>query len=53
MVEKLSKYEIKNLRRTARKFLKDKSKTDEEKIDILFLFRVIVGLFRLGVACFE
>ena len=36
MVEKLTKEEIKKLRRTARKFLNDKSKTDEEKVDILF-----------------
>ena len=36
MVEKLLKDEIKKLRRTARKFLKDKSKSDEEKVDILF-----------------
>ena len=36
MVEELTKDEIKKLRRTARKFLDDKSKTDEEKIEILF-----------------
>ena len=36
MVEELSKDEIKKLRRTARKFLNDKSKSDEEKADILF-----------------
>ena len=36
MVEELSKDEIKQLRRTARKFLKDKSVTDDEKVDILF-----------------
>lgn len=36
MVEKLSKNEIKKLRRSARKFLNDKSKSDEEKVDILF-----------------
>ena len=36
MVEKLTEDEIKKLRRTARKFLNDKSKTDEEKVDILF-----------------
>ena len=36
MVEKLTKDEIKKLRRTARKFLNDKSKTDEEKVNILF-----------------
>ena len=35
MVEELSKEEIKKLRRTARKFLEDKSKSDEEKVDIL------------------
>ena len=36
MVEELSKNEIKQLRRTARKFLMDKSLSDEEKVDILF-----------------
>ena len=36
MVEELSKDEIKKLRRTARKFLIDESKSDEEKVDILF-----------------
>ena len=36
MVQKLTKDEIKKLRRTARKFLKDKSKTNEEKVNILF-----------------
>ena len=36
MVQKLTKDEIKKLRRTARKFLNDKSKTDEEKVNILF-----------------
>ena len=36
MVEKLSKNEIKKLRGSARKFLNDKSKSDEEKVDILF-----------------
>lgn len=36
MVEKLSKDEIKKLRRTARKFLEDTSISDEEKVDILF-----------------
>ena len=36
MVEELTKDEIKRLRRTARKFLYDESKTDEEKVDILF-----------------
>ncbi len=36
MVQKLTKKEIKKLRRTARKFLNDKSKTDEEKVNILF-----------------
>ena len=36
MVKKLTKEEIKKLRRTARKFLNDKSKTDEEKVNILF-----------------
>ena len=36
MVEELTKDEIKKLRRTAKKFLHDKSKTDEEKVDILF-----------------
>ena len=39
MVEELSKEEIKKLRRTARKFLEDKSKSDEEKVDILFYWR--------------
>ena len=36
MVEELSKNDIKQLRRTARKFLKDKTKSDEENVDILF-----------------
>ena len=36
MVEELTKDEIKKIRRTARKFLDDKSKTDEEKVEILF-----------------
>ena len=36
MVEELSKKEIKKLRRTARKFMNDKSKSDKEKVDILF-----------------
>ena len=36
MVQKLTKDEIKKLRRTARKFLNDKTKTDEEKVNILF-----------------
>ena len=36
MVQKLTKDEIKKLMRTARKFLNDKSKTDEEKVNILF-----------------
>ena len=36
MVQELTKDEIKNLRKTARKFLNDKSKSDEEKVDILF-----------------
>lgn len=36
MVEELSKDEIKQLRRTARKFLIDNSLSDEEKVDILF-----------------
>ena len=36
MVEELTKNEIKKLRKTARKFLKDKTKTDKEKVDILF-----------------
>ena len=36
MVKELTKEEIKKLRQTARKFLDDKSKTDEEKIEILF-----------------
>ena len=34
MVEELSKNDIKQLRRTARKFLKDKTKSDEENVDI-------------------
>ena len=53
MVEKLSKDEIKKFRRTARKFLNDKSKSDEEKVDILFLLVVFIGLFWTGVACFK
>lgn len=36
MVQKLNKDEIKKLRKTARKFLNDKSKSDEEKVNILF-----------------
>ncbi len=36
MIEELSKDEIKQLRRTGRKFMNDKSKSDEEKVDILF-----------------
>ena len=36
MVEKLTKKEIKQLRRTAKKFLYNKNLTDEEKIEILF-----------------
>ena len=36
MVQKLTKDEIKKLRRTARKFLNDKTKTGEEKVNILF-----------------
>lgn len=36
MVEELTKNEIKKLRKTARKFLEDKKKTDKEKVDILF-----------------
>ena len=35
-MEELSKDEIKKLRRTARKFLNDEPKSDEEKVDILF-----------------
>lgn len=34
MDEKLSKEKITKLRRTARKFWADKSKTDEEKVNI-------------------
>ncbi|WP_305513132.1 hypothetical protein [Methanobrevibacter sp. V14] len=36
MVEELTKDEIKKLRRTVRKFLDDKSKSDKEKVEILF-----------------
>ena len=36
MVQELTKDEIKKLRKTARKFLDDESKSDEEKVDILF-----------------
>ena len=36
MVEELTKNEIKKFGRTSRKFLDDKSKSDEEKVDILF-----------------
>jgi len=36
VIQELTKDEIKKLRRTARKFLNDKSKSDEEKVDILF-----------------
>lgn len=39
MVQELTKDEIKKLRRTARNFLKDKSKSDEEKVNILFHWR--------------
>ena len=37
--DELTKEEIKKLRRTARKFMDDKSKTDKEKVDILFHWR--------------
>ena len=36
MVQELTNDEIKKLRRTARKFLNDKSKSDKEKVEILF-----------------
>ena len=36
MVQELTKDEIKKLKKTARKFLDDESKSDEEKVDILF-----------------
>ena len=36
LVLELTKDEFKKLRRSARKFLKDKSKSDKEKVDILF-----------------
>ena len=36
VVQELTKDEIKQLRKTARKFLNDKSKSDEEKVNILF-----------------
>ena len=36
MVQELTKEEVKKLRRTARKFLDDESKSDEEKVEILF-----------------
>ena len=36
MVQELTKDEIKKLRKTARKFLDDESKSDEEKVDIHF-----------------
>lgn len=39
MVEELTKEELKKLRGTARKFLDDKTKTDKEKVDILFHWR--------------
>ena len=35
-MQKLNKDEINKLRKTARKFLNDKSKSDEEKVNILF-----------------
>ena len=35
-MQKLNKDEIKKLRKTVRKFLNDKSKSDEEKVNILF-----------------
>lgn len=37
MVQELTKDEIKKLKKTSRKFLDDESKSDEEKIDILFI----------------
>ena len=42
MVKELSKKEIKQLRKTARRFLEDKNKTDEEKIEILFHWRELL-----------
>ena len=36
MVQELTKNDIKQLKKTARKFLNDKSKSDEEKVNILF-----------------
>ena len=36
MVEELTKDEIKKLRKTAREFMEDETKTDKEKVDILF-----------------
>ena len=36
VVQELTKDEIKQLRKTARKFLNDKSKSDEDKVNILF-----------------
>lgn len=53
MVQELTKDEIKKLRKTARKFLDNESKSDEEKVDILFLLVAFARLFGLGVACFE
>ncbi|WP_305554156.1 hypothetical protein [Methanobrevibacter sp. V74] len=53
MVEELTKDEIKKLRRTVRKFLDDKSKSDKEKVEILFLLVAVVGLFWTGIVSFE
>ena len=42
MVKELSKKEMKHLRKSAKKFLDDKTKSDEEKIEILFHWRELL-----------
>lgn len=44
MVEELTKEELKKFRRTARKFMDDKTKTDKEKVDILFHWWYLLDL---------
>ena len=40
--EYISKKEIKQLRKTIRKFLEDKNRSDKEKIEILFYWRELI-----------
>ena len=49
MVKELSKNEMKQLKKTARKFLEDKTRSDEEKIEILFSLERIIRLFRTSI----